>query len=111
MTRPSAFIRLSSARPIGAAGALDRIELLATKSLHELLRVRWLLKAIDVKPLAVVIERMASRAERQISTEFVYLVVAVALAHPRRQHDLVRPVPINCRRRQFAFASHARTAA
>jgi hypothetical protein len=41
-------------RPISAAAALDRIELLAVKSLHELLRVRWLLKAIDVKPLAVV---------------------------------------------------------
>jgi hypothetical protein len=66
----------------GRAG--DRIELLATKSLHKLLRVHWLLKAIDVKPLAVVKKRMASRAKRQVSTKPVYLVVAVAFAQPRR---------------------------
>ena len=71
-------------RPIGAAAALDRIELLAAKSFHELMRVRCLLEAIDVKPLAVVLERVASRAERQVSTELVDFVVAVALTNPRR---------------------------
>jgi hypothetical protein len=63
---------------------LDGIKLLAAKSLQELLRVRQLLKAIDVKPLAIVIKRVASRAERQVSTELMYLVVAIALAEPRR---------------------------
>ena len=71
-------------RPINAAAALDRIELLAVKSLHELLRVRWFLKAVDVKPLAVVMQRVTSRAKRQVSTERMYLVVAVAFAQPRR---------------------------
>ena len=70
-------------RPIGAATALGGIELLATESFHELLRVRRLLETVDVKPLAVVIKRMASRAERQVSTELMYLVLA-ALAEPRR---------------------------
>jgi hypothetical protein len=93
------------------AAALDRIKLLAAKSLHELLRVRRLLETIDVKPLAVVMERVASRAERQVSTELVYLVVAVAPANARRQHDLVRPAAVNSRRLQLAFATHARTAA
>ena len=98
-------------RPIGAAAALGRIELRATKSVHELLRVRLLLEAVDVKPLAVVMERVASRAERQISTELVYVVVAAPLADPRRKLDLLRPAAVNSRRRQFAFAPHARTAA
>ena len=40
---------------MGAAAALDSIELLVTTSFHELLRVRWLLKVVDVKPLAIVI--------------------------------------------------------
>ena len=41
--------------------------------------------------MAVVMERVASRAECQLSTELVYLVVAAPLAEPRRNHDLVRP--------------------
>jgi hypothetical protein len=94
-----------------AAAALDRRELLAIKSLHELLRVRRLLKAIDVKPLAIVTKGMASRAQRQVSAEFVYLIVAIAFAEARGEDDLERPAPINCRRRLLAFASHARTAA
>ena len=61
--------------------------------------------------MAVVMERVASRAERQVSTELVYLVVAAPLAEPRRHHDLVRPAAVNSRRRQLAFAPHARTAA
>jgi hypothetical protein len=61
--------------------------------------------------MAVVMERVASRAERQVSTELVYLVVAAPLAEPRRKHDLLRPAAVNSRRRQFAFAPHARTAA
>jgi hypothetical protein len=61
--------------------------------------------------MAVVMERVTSRAERQVSTELVYLVVAVALANARRQHDLVRPAAVNRRRRQLASATHARTAA
>jgi hypothetical protein len=32
------------------AAALNWMEPLVTESLHELLRVRWLLEAIDVKP-------------------------------------------------------------
>jgi hypothetical protein len=64
-----------------------------------------------VKPLAVVVERMAARAECQASTEVVYLVVAVALAEPGRHYYLMRPAAINCHRRELAFATHARTAA
>ena len=64
-----------------------------------------------VKPLAAVIERVASRAERQVSTALVYLVGAAPVAEPRRKHDLLRPAAVNSRRRQFAFAPHARTAA
>jgi hypothetical protein len=48
------------------------------------LRIHCLLEAVDVKPLAVVIKRVASRAKRQVSTELMYLVVAVAVAQPRR---------------------------
>jgi hypothetical protein len=55
-------------RPIGAAAALGRIELLAAEPLHVLLRVRWLLETIDMKPLSIVIQRMPGRAERQVTT-------------------------------------------
>ena len=84
-------------RPVGAAAALGRIELRATEFVHELLRVRMLLEAVDVKPLAVVMERVASRAERQLSTELVY----PRCSRPARRAASAAP-PGSASRGQFA---------
>jgi hypothetical protein len=46
--------------PVCATSAFSRIKFLATKSLQKFLRVRGLLETIDVKPLSVVIERVAA---------------------------------------------------
>jgi hypothetical protein len=89
---------------------LRPIEALTAEPFHELLRVGGFFEAVDVKPLAIVIERMTTRTQRQVSAELVYLVVAAALVHSRWQHDLMRPITINCSRRQFAFAPHVQTA-
>ena len=60
--RTSIRLPLPPSRPVGAASALARIKSLATKSFQEFLRVARLPETVDVEPLTVVIERVASRA-------------------------------------------------
>ena len=102
----------SSICPVAAASTFSGVEFLAAKFLQEFLRVGRLLKTIDVKPLFVMIERAAARAESKASAEFMYLFVTAPFAETRRQHNLMRPALINAGRRQLAFSSnHVRTAA
>jgi hypothetical protein len=85
--------------PAGAAPALCGIEFLTAEPFQEFLCVGGVPKTINVKPLAVVIKGVASRAQRQVSAEFVYLFVAAALAETRGQHNLMWPAAINAGRR------------
>jgi hypothetical protein len=102
--------RLSSISPNGRRGHVRTARFRTAKPNHKLVRVSCLLEAVNMEPLAVVIERVASGAECQVSAKLVDLIIAVALAKPRWEHDLVRPLAINCSRRQFAFAPHVQTA-
>ena len=88
-----------------------RIKPLPAEPLQEFICVRGILKTIDVEPFPIVEHGMTSRAKRQILAELVNLFVAATFATPRRQNDLVRPAPINCRWRQLALPTHYQTAA
>jgi len=90
---------------------LLRIKPLAAEPLQEIICVREILKTINVEPFPIVEHGMTSRAKRQILAELVNLFVAATFTTPRRQNYLVRPTPINCRRRQLALATHFQTAA
>ena len=87
------------------------IELLAAEPLQEFIGIRGILKTINVEPFPIVEHGMTSRAKRQIFAELVNLFVAATFATPRRQNDLVRPAPINCRWRQLALPTHFQIAA
>ena len=98
-------------RPVTALATHRRIKFLATKSCLEFLRIGGIAKAINVKPITIVINGMTARAERQVSAELVNLFISSLLTKSRRQGDLMRPTSINARRRQLAFPTHVRTAA
>ena len=109
--KPSPLLPLPPFCPVAAASTFSGVEFLAAKFLQKFLRVGRLLKTIDVKPLFVMIERVAARAESKASAEFMYLFVTAPFAETRRQHNLMRPALINAGRRQLAFSTHLRTAA
>jgi len=90
---------------------LLRIEPLAAEPLQEFVGIFEILKTINVEPFPIVEHGMTSRAKRQILAELVNLFVAATFATPRRQNDLVRPAPINCRWRQLALPTHFQIAA
>src|SRR4051794_21241280 len=70
-------------------------------------------EAEDALPLVRDDQRMPPRAQGQIGAEFCDDVVLLTQTVLRRQHDLMRPLPIDARWRQLAFAPHpaSRTAA
>jgi hypothetical protein len=86
------------------------VEFLAPEALLEFPSVSGIRETVDMKPLSSIVDRMTAAAECEIFAEFMNLVVAAALTRARRQYDLVRPIPINGRRRQLALPAHVRTA-
>ena len=87
------------------------IKLLAAEPLHESIGVLGILKTISMEPFPIVEHGMTSSAKRQILAELVNLFVAATFTASRQQNYLVRPAPINCRRRQLALPTHFQTAA
>jgi hypothetical protein len=65
---------------MGAVATFGRAKFRTAKPNHKLVRVSCLLEAVNVEPLAVVIERVASGAECQVSAKLVDLIIALALA-------------------------------
>src|SRR6202040_4249523 len=98
-------------RPVAALPPLLRIEPLAAEPLQEFIGIRGIRKTINVEPFPIVEHGVTSGAKRQILAELVNLFVAATFTTPRRQNYLVRPAPINCRRRQLALPTHFQTAA
>ena len=97
--------------PITALPSLLRIKLLAAEPLQEFIGVLGILKTISMEPFPIVEHGVTSRAKRQILAELVNLFVAATFTASRQQNYLVRPAPINCRRRQLALPTHFQTAA
>ena len=60
-----------------------------------------------MKPLAAVVDGVASAAECQVLAEIIDLPVAAPLAETSRERDLVRPTTVNGQRRQLDLPSHA----
>ena len=106
-----ARVGLIPTRPVAPPSPFVGIEPLAAEPLLELLRVGGIRETINVVPSVIVMHCVAAAAQRQILAELMNLVVADALAGACRQHHLVRPIPVNGRRRQLALAAHRRTAA
>lgn len=64
--------------------SLFRIKLLAAKPLHEFISVLRFFEAVDVKPLGVMKDGVATGAKCQLLAELVNLLVAAAFTEARR---------------------------
>lgn len=81
--------------PVAASPSLVRIEFLATEPLLEFIGVSFLGEAVNVEPLAVVVDSVTSAAERHALTELMNFLVATAFTEARGQNDLIWPAAVN----------------
>jgi hypothetical protein len=82
------------------------IELLTAELPHKLLGMLGVGEAMDVPPLALMKDRVTTRAQRQVTTERVNVFVAAIEQRGGGERDLVRPSAIYAGGGKLPFTVH-----